>query len=380
MKRKILLSALTVVSAIGLISWGVTGHRTIGRIAEDHLSPQAKAAVRDLLGGESLADASTWADEVRSQPAYRHTAPWHFLNLPLGLNYEQFKTQVEGLTQENVYSALLQQEKILTSVASTREDKAEALKFIVHFVGDLHQPMHISRAEDKGGNTIQLNFDGRGTNLHAIWDSKLLDHLGLNDEQLAAKLTEVQQDSIRLWQSQPLLRWIWESYEISGRLYAEVDQMSNHTVPDDYYARHIPIVEHRLQQAGIRLAGLLNHLFAGGVAGWVAAAGSPGEGVNPPQAPTVVQSPASTPGDTTVCDVVSGGRYFEASGLTLINVGGAYPNQKITILIRGENRSRFPASPESYYNGKQVCVTGHVEMFRGRPEIVVTDPSQIKMP
>ena len=94
MKKTIYFIAI----AIFLLSWGVTGHRTVGKIAEKHLTPAAKAAVQELLGSESLADVSTWADEVRGQAEYRQTGPWHYINLPLGLNYTEFQQRVEGMS------------------------------------------------------------------------------------------------------------------------------------------------------------------------------------------------------------------------------------------------------------------------------------------
>src|ERR1700743_3001313 len=103
MKSKIVVFSLVVIS-IALLSWGVTGHRTVGKIAEKHLTPKARAAVEDLLGGASLADVSTWADEVRNHPEYHQTGPWHYINLPLGLSYSEFQQQVEGKTDDNVYS------------------------------------------------------------------------------------------------------------------------------------------------------------------------------------------------------------------------------------------------------------------------------------
>jgi len=121
-KRQFLFLCTLFVTAVVLISWGVTGHRTIGRIAANHLNPQANAAVRELLGNETLAEASTWADEVRSQPEYKHTGPWHYINLPLGLSEPDFGKTVKGMTQENVYSALLQQEQVLV-VRPPRKDR-----------------------------------------------------------------------------------------------------------------------------------------------------------------------------------------------------------------------------------------------------------------
>ena len=261
MKSKYLLSFAFIIVSLVLVSWGKTGHRTIGKIAGNHLTPKAQAAVQELLGNESLADVSSWADEVRGQEAYRKTGAWHFLNLPLGLNYAGFQKQVLNMTDENVYSALLQTEKTLKDPGATKENKLEALKFVVHFVGDLHQPMHISRAEDKGGNTIQLNYEDKGTNLHSLWDTKMLEQQGLSYEQLAVKYDNVPAKTIRQWQKDPLIKWVWESYEISSKLYAEVDQMSSRKIGEAYYQQHLPTMEVRIRQAGIRLAGVLNEIY-----------------------------------------------------------------------------------------------------------------------
>jgi hypothetical protein len=369
MKKNIFGWALSALVAVTLLSWGVTGHRTCGRIAENHLTPAARAAVHDLLGDESLADASTWADEVRSQPEFKNNGPWHYIDIPRGLNFEQFSASVKGMTEPNAYGELLRMENDLTSATTTREQKIVALKYIVHIVEDLHQPFHVGNTEDKGGNTIQVNYNGQGTNLHALWDSKLIDHGGLSDEQLAAQYDHIPSDKIKEWQSAPLMQWIWESYQLSTRLYAEIDQLKSRAISDAYYDEHIPIVKERIQMAGIRLAGLLNQIFSGHFKAPAA----------PVMTAPVTSAPASaTPaGDTTVCDQFYGGKVL-GSGMVLLNLGGAYPNQKITVVIKAEDRGKFKDAPDTYYDGKKVCVTGHVEMYKGKPEIVVTDASQLK--
>jgi hypothetical protein len=132
---------------------------------------------------------------------------------------------------------------------------------IVHFAGDLHQPMHVSRAEDQGGNTIRISFLGQPGNLHGLWDSGLIEHAGLNDEQLAAKIDHATPGQISQWQHDPILDWLYESYQISGRLYSEAGK--NPDFDEAYYRSHMPIIEDRLEKAGIRLAGLLNDIFSG---------------------------------------------------------------------------------------------------------------------
>ncbi|HXB09527.1 MAG TPA: S1/P1 nuclease [Puia sp.] len=363
MKKTIYFIAI----AIFLLSWGVTGHRTVGKIAEKHLTPAAKAAVQELLGSESLADVSTWADEVRGQAEYRQTGPWHYINLPLGLNYTEFQQRVEGMSEENVYSALQKLEKEVVDPATPREKKVEALKFIVHFVGDLHQPMHVSRAEDKGGNTVQLNFNGSGTNLHAVWDSKLIDRLGLSYEQLAEKVDQATPAQVSQWQKDPMVRWMWESYEITGKLYAEVDAMKSRAIDDTYYEEHIVTVQQRLEQAGIRLAGVLNNLFSHGVVVGPAAHVQEEEAVVKIEAKDAA---AHVGENVVVVSKVYGVKALE--GLTLVNLGAAYPDQVLTVVLRGA-----ATGIAAEIDGKVIRVTGKVEMYKGKPEIVVRDPKMI---
>lgn len=370
MKIKPILPAVILFGAsLILVSWGVTGHRTVGLIAENHLTPQARAAVQSLLDSGTLADASTWADEVRNQAKYRHTSSWHFLNLPLGLTYTQFQQQVEGTANENVYSALLKEEKDLASSATSRETKIEALKFIVHFVGDLHQPMHVSRAEDKGGNTIQLNYDGRGTNLHSLWDSKLLEHQGLKETQLAAQYDHATPAQIKQWQSDPLMQWIWESYQASSKLYTEVDAMKSRSIGDEYYQAHIAIIQDRIEKAGIRLAGVLNDIFK--TASIPAVPATP-KFQGPQTAKTIDVKDAANHfnENVRVCAKVYGSKAF--SGMTLLNLGASYPNQLLTGVLKGAALTAYPN-----LDGQTICVTGKIVEYKGKPEIVVTDKGQI---
>jgi hypothetical protein len=246
--KKIIFSVLALGVAIGLISWGRTGHNVIGRIAANHLTDKARAGVAALLGNESLADVASWADETRD----RSTASWHFINVEPGLSFEDFQRQVAS--KVDVYTALLKEEGILADGNASREDRVNALKYVVHFVGDIHQPMHVSRAEDKGGNTIQVQYDGQGTNLHSLWDTKLLEHAGLSEDQLAQSFDKATPEQIKKWQGDRPMTWAWESYVISSQLYTEIGKNGNN-IDDFYYAGHMPIVEDRIEKAGIRLAG-----------------------------------------------------------------------------------------------------------------------------
>ena len=377
-KRKLITFGAFLAISVLLLSWGVTGHRTVGKIAERHLTANAVAGVKELLGTESLADVSTWADELRNDPAYKSTGPWHYLNLPLGLSYAEFEAKVKGMSEANVYSALQEQERLLADKTVPREKRIDALKFIVHFVGDLHQPMHVSRAEDKGGNTIQLNYDGQGTNLHSLWDTKLIEHTGMTYDQLADKWDNVSAAQVKQWQSDPLIKWIWESYEASSKLYAEVDAMKSRSIDDSYYQSHIGIIQQRIELAGVRLAGVLNTIFKDGpIAG---AAGPSTPAAHAESEPTLI-----TP---VMVDVQEAGKYMnktvrvsgmvygykEMEALTLVNMGAAYPDQLLTVVLKKQAMTLAAG-----IDGKKIIVTGQVVEYKGKPEIVVTNPKAIEI-
>ncbi|WP_400190738.1 S1/P1 nuclease [Hymenobacter sp. B81] len=239
-----------------LWAWGAEGHRTVAQIAERHLSRKAQRQVKELLGTETLADVSAWADDVRNTPEYKATGPWHFVNQPLGLDFPAFTQQLKAQTEPNAYQALQDNLRILADKKLPREQRSVALKFVVHIVGDIHQPMHISRAEDKGGNTIQLQFQGKGTNLHRLWDSGLLQAQGLTYLQMAANYGQPGKRQAKIWRRDSMEQWLFQSYQLSTQLYAEAP--TGTTLDETYFTTHIEQVRQRLAQAGIRLAEVLN--------------------------------------------------------------------------------------------------------------------------
>jgi hypothetical protein len=377
--KKHLFPCVLILLSIMICSWGLLGHQTVARIAENHLSTNAKQAVSELLGDESLVDVSNWADEVRPTPQFKYTASWHYLNVPPGLNYEEFSGAVIRQQTDNIYSAILQCKYTLISKGSTREQKKEALKFIVHLVGDAHQPMHISRAEDKGGNTIQVQFDG-GTNLHALWDSKLIDHQGIGLEEMAKKYDRANSQKMIEWQSDEIMKWLFESYQISSTLYAEIEKGNKLT--EDYYNTHIPVVEQRIGQGGIRLAGLLNEVFKYGLTASPQSTDTEKTTISDRQAAATQQFPIQNIDmvmenigkPVTIIEAVVDYKVLNPN-LTLLNIGGKYPNQKLTIAIKGNDIKLNPADLKN----KKIKVSGIVELYKDRPEIVVTNPANISI-
>ena len=260
MKKVLFALALLAALPLHLWAWGVEGHRAIGIIAENHLTDKARREVMALLGTQSLAMVSTIPDEMRYLPEYKDTAPWHYVNTAMGLGHDQYLQAVKAQTTPNAYNELLLKIKEMRDPALTKAQRAEALIFVVHLVGDIHQPMHTGRAEDKGGNDIKMTYRGKDTNLHSLWDSGLLDYQGLTYTELGQQDSAVPTPLLKTWQATAdPAEWLWESYTIAGQLYAEAAQNPN---PDyRYYPAHADELKQRLQQAGIRLAGVLNAAF-----------------------------------------------------------------------------------------------------------------------
>ncbi|WP_316805410.1 S1/P1 nuclease [Pedobacter nototheniae] len=370
MKKIPIILTLIALSFI-LISWGITGHKTVASIAANHLTPSAKQAVKDLLENESLADVASWADEIRNEPEFKATAGWHFVNVADGLNFNEFSKAVKNSEKPDLLKALTLNEQVINDQMATKEQKKIALKFIVHLVGDAHQPMHVSRAEDKGGNTIQVQFDGKGTNLHSLWDSRLLDHQNLSISQLTNQ-DNASVSEIKKWQNASPLNWLFESYQISSKLYAEVEQ--NNKIDEKYYQSHISIVNERIEMGGIRLAGLLNSIFKNGVQ---YKGNSPV--INNAEATADVQkvtpinineASSHIGANVSLNSKLYGSKDF--SSMILLNLGADYPNQLLTVVLKGSAKTAFNANLYNY-----VKVKGIITIHNGKPQIIVNDPKQI---
>jgi len=278
--------SLSVVLLSGAcFAWGRDGHRIIGAIAEKLLTEKTKAALKDLLGDQTLADAGNWADEIRSDKSYDWAKPLHYINVPR--DAKAVDEQRDCNKCECVTCAIRKYADVLRSANASKEEHVEALKFLVHFVGDVHQPLHASYADDKGGNSVKVTWMGKPTNLHAVWDYSLIEQQeasggsgggggsGGDWIKMAARL----RDSIdpRVKQPKEALMnpdaWANESLTITRRLYLELPK--DGTLDKSYFDRNIGTVEDRLQTAGVRLAMLLNSIFDGDETSLVPAASQP---------------------------------------------------------------------------------------------------------
>lgn len=266
MNRLLLASSLALaLAAPAAHAWSRQGHELVGELAERQLSPAAQAQVRELLADEAtptLAGVATWADEIRAGKTELGVLSrrWHYVNIPgKDCDYAPARDCPDG---ECVIGAINAQQAVLADASQPRQKRIEALKFLVHFVGDAHQPMHAGYPHDRGGNDFQLNYRGKGspkgegTNLHGVWDYWLLRSANLDNAAYVARLEALPPlaaDPVPAVGNAPQA-WTLESCRL---IHGESLYPPRRRITDAYLDQHRPLAEQRVRLAANRLAGLL---------------------------------------------------------------------------------------------------------------------------
>ena len=254
MYRKISILFLLIVSQVIYSSedvWGRVGHQVIGEIATQNLSPIAINQINKILNGQSLALVSTWADEMRSNPKFKKYAPWHYVNMPLDENYHESNKNPKG----DIIQAINKCIEVLKEKNSTQEMKSFHLKYLVHLIGDIHQPLHVGRFEDRGGNDIKLNFLGNNSNLHSVWDTRIIEYFAVDYKSLAIELMGKKKVQVSL---NPI-DWTNESQQEVKKIYSKIIGVD--TISLDYVNKNFPLIKNQLHKAGLTLANILNNIF-----------------------------------------------------------------------------------------------------------------------
>lgn len=259
MNSKILffLSAFLITSSISasITEWGPTGHRATGQIAENHLKKRVLKKIDKLLDGQSLAFVSTYGDEIKSDKRYNEFYTWHYINMPFDKTYETSEKNPKGDLVTGIAKCI----EVLKDENSSKDDKVFYLKFLVHLVGDLHQPMHIGRPEDKGGNTIQVQWFGRGTNLHRVWDTNMIEEWGMSYLELAENEEDLSKAQINAIKKGTVVDWVNELHQTTKKIYGSVEVGEN--LKYQYNYDHFKTLRKHLQFGGIRLAKILEDIF-----------------------------------------------------------------------------------------------------------------------
>lgn len=235
-----------------LLGWGKTGHRITGEISEKYLTKNAKLQIKKLIGHHDISRLANWADEVKSDPKWRKADDWHYCTIPDGEVYNPNNNGGKAVQKVNEFI------KTLKDKNSAKNQKIIALKFLIHLIGDLHQPLHVGNGLDRGGNNIKVNWFNEPTNIHAIWDTKLIEFQKLSYTEYSNYLTLNENRSlINKWQKSSVLDYVYESQNARRQCY----DFEEENLKWEYFYKNKELLERRLLQSGIRLSGELNRIF-----------------------------------------------------------------------------------------------------------------------
>ena len=243
-------------------AWGPEGHEIIAHLAGHNLTPAARLHIAQLLGGDPpplMVLEANWADEIRSDRP--ETAAWHFVNIEIGSN--GYNPRRDCPRDNCVVRQIGREIGLLRDPRSSREARLEAFRFLIHFVGDLHQPLHAADRYDKGGNAMVVYQGRRRTSLHRVWDQDVVAALGPDAMAVAGSIQAetTPQDKARIAAGTPA-DWANESFRLASReIYARFPRSGPARLPRDYAARERAVVRLQLQRAGLRLAAILNRIY-----------------------------------------------------------------------------------------------------------------------
>lgn len=277
-------SAVLVLLSISRIAsaWGGEGHQIIALIAETRLTPDAHVGIRELLGPDvyiSDAEVASWADEIRRERGRPSTATWHYVNIPI--DAERYDAKRDSPKTTDIIEATASQIAAISDKSLPTEKRAEALKFVIHLIGDLHQPLHCGDRNDKGGNgtpVYLLEVKGKPKNLHSTWDTALPKLIKAGErvmpyaDRLGAEITKEQE---RQWASGSLIAWANETHDVSREVaYRDVptvkvegemlaaESASVPVLDQAYVDRAKPVIEEQFKRGSVRLAAVINRAFA----------------------------------------------------------------------------------------------------------------------
>lgn len=237
-------------------AWGPLGHRVVGYVAQKHLTKKASKKINEILKLYSLEMCGNHMDFIKSDTNYNHMNSWHYVSIPDGMHYNESSKNKKGDVIATIDQIMTE---LKTKEFNVFESEEFAIMALVHMVGDIHQPLHVGLAEDHGGNNVRVEWFGKRTNLHRIWDSELINHLKLSYRELGDHINRyITPAQVKIWQKNSVIDWAEESQKLRIACYDFGDKKK---LGYNYSFRHIKTIELRLEQAGVRLAGLLNQIY-----------------------------------------------------------------------------------------------------------------------
>lgn len=255
--KKIFTLLIYVMTSLSAFSWGQKGHDIVAYIAEKNLTPATVASIDSLLDGKSLVYWANWLDNASHTTDYAYTKTWHYKNIDEEETFENAPNIQEG----NIVDAIYLQINTLMDSSSSKDDKALAIKMLVHFLGDIHQPMHMGHSTDRGGNSYPILFFNKPTNLHSVWDTDLLEasHAWSHSEWHREIDRPGFIDTENTINGKTPEDWGKETYELCRKIYEITSPGIN--IEYNYVANWTPVIEIQLEKGALRLADVLNSIF-----------------------------------------------------------------------------------------------------------------------
>lgn len=342
------------------VAWGPEGHAIVGKIALQLVKPDVRQNVLKVLDNMSIDTAANWMDIMKSNSDYDFMRTWHYVDFPKGQPYK-----------DNSHDNLLNR---LTWTFNELKNKKvysdEQIKFdllvMFHLMGDLHMPLHAGYDEDLGGNRVMVQYDTMKThNLHRFWDEDIIRLTNIRLQDCMALLKEGDIDKQKI----DFLSWMKESRALLDEVY----KFPDFTITEAYLKKNKEVVKKQLLNAGMRLAKILNTLFASPAAEMNMQSVTSGykNGID------VNDAMKHLGKKVTVCSKVFGIRATDK--ITQINLGQKFPNNPLTIVIFASSYKNFKTPPAELYTDKNLCVQGKVEEYKGKAQIIVDKPEDIEI-
>ena len=261
--KKLIGSALLLgafLSSSSALAWGLTGHRVVAEVADQNISNKTKREISKIIGKQRLAYWANWPDFIKSDDTWKHADSYHYVNIPGDLNRQEFDVALDATSEDNMYKkGLFLINELKNNKNLTLEQKQHYLYFLIHIIGDAHQPLHVGRPDDLGGNKIKVEWFRDKVNIHTVWDSKLVDYENYSYTEYSNLLNIKTKKERKAMQEGTFKDWIYGSYIIANKIYSNVkmdDKLGYRYHFDNKY-----IVEDQMLKGGLRLAQVLNDIY-----------------------------------------------------------------------------------------------------------------------
>ena len=340
-------------------AWGPEGHAIVARLAMQFVKPDVRQNVLQALGSMPVDTAANWMDIMKSNQDYDFMRSWHYVDFPKGETYKI-------TNQENILNRLtLTYNELKHKNTLCEAQIKDDLCILLHLTGDLHMPLHTGYEDDLGGNKTTVKYDtNKITNLHSFWDEGIIKYTGISDSSCRAFYRQSEADSIRLVD---FTAWMYEGRKLLDSVYA----FPGFTIDENYLQKNKTVVQHQLLKAGLHLALVLNRLFysPAPVLDFAELTKSYGNGIEAKDAAAKIGK------RVTVCARVFG--IHSTSDITQLSLGGSYPNNPLTVVIFAKNYSKFTIPFEDLYKNRNITVKGTIETYKGKSQIIITEPGDI---